>query len=71
MTGITDIALPYQKAFMQATQRRKIWLSSRQIGKTWCLAATLCATALKRDNGLSLCISTGAKAASEIIMKCI
>ena len=27
--------------------------------------------ALKQDNGLSLCISTGAKAASEIIMKCI
>lgn len=71
MTGITDIALPYQKAFLKATQRRKIWLSSRQIGKTWTLALTLCATALKQDNGLSLCISTGAKAASEIIMKCI
>ena len=71
MTGIVDIALPYQKAFLKAPQRRKIWLSSRQIGKTWTLALTLCATALKQDNGLSLCISTGAKAASEIIMKCI
>lgn len=71
MTGIVDIALPYQKQFLQAPQRRKIWLSSRQIGKTWVLALTLCATALKQDNGLSLCISTGAKAASEIIMKCI
>lgn len=71
MTGIVDIALPYQKAFLKAPQRRKIWLSSRQIGKTWLLALTLCATALKQDNGLSLCISTGAKAASEIIMKCI
>lgn len=29
MTGIADIALPYQKAFVNAPQRRKIWLSSR------------------------------------------
>ena len=71
MTGIADIALPYQKAFLKAPQRRKIWLSSRQVGKSWCLALVLCATALKQENGLSLCISTGAKAASEIIMKCI
>lgn len=28
-------------------------------------------TALSTKNGLSLCISTGAKAASEIIVKCI
>lgn len=48
-----------------------MWLSSRQAGKSFCLAGMLVHSALSTQNGLSLCISTGAKAASEIIVKCI
>lgn len=68
---LLDTFLPYQKSFFCNPAKRKIWLSGRQCGKSFCLAGMLAQTALKQDNGLSLCISTGAKAASEIIMKCI
>ena len=68
---LIDTFLPYQKSFFCNPAKRKIWLSGRQCGKSFCLAGMLVHAALKQDNGLSLCISTGAKAASEIIMKCI
>ena len=68
---LLDTFLPYQKSFFCNPAKRKIWLASRQLGKSFCLAGMLVHAALKQDNGLSLCISTGAKAASEIIMKCI
>ena len=68
---LLDTFLPYQKSFFCNPAKRKIWLSGRQCGKSFCLAGMLVHAALKQDNGLSLCISTGAKAASEIIMKCI
>ena len=68
---LLDTFLPYQKSFFCNPAKRKIWLASRQVGKSFCLGGMLVHAALKQDNGLSLCISTGAKAASEIIMKCI
>ena len=68
---LLDTFLPYQKSFFCNPAKRKIWISSRQIGKSFCLGGMLVQTALSTQNGLSLCISTGAKAASEIIMKCI
>lgn len=68
---LIDTFLPYQKSFFCNPAKHKIWLSSRQVGKTFCLAGMLTHSALSTQNGLSLCISTGAKAASEIIMKCI
>ena len=68
---LIDTFLPYQKSFFCNPAKRKIWISSRQIGKSFCLGGMLVHTALSTQNGLSLCISTGAKAASEIIMKCI
>lgn len=55
---------------MQSKKRRKIWLSARQLGKTFAIAALLTERALEKKNGLSLCISTGARAASEIVKKC-
>lgn len=69
MANILDLALPYQKKFILAPQKRKLWLSSRQIGKTWTLAFLASYQALQRKNGLSLCISTGSRAASELIKK--
>lgn len=68
--NISDILLPYQKSFMKDKHKRKIWISSRQIGKSFCVASILCYKALSRNNGLSLCISTGQRAAAEIISKC-
>ena len=68
---LLDTFLPYQKSFFCNPAKRKIWISSRQIGKSFGLGGMLVQTALSTQNGLSLCISTGAKAASEIIMKCI
>ena len=68
---LLDTFLPYQKSFFCNPAKRKIWLASRQTGKSFCLGGMLVHSALSTQNGLSLCISTGAKAASEIIMKCI
>ena len=69
MTAL-DILLPYQRKFFQDRRKRKIWLSSRQVGKSLTIAAMLVCAALQKKNGLSLCISTGARAANEIISKC-
>lgn len=69
MTKILDIFLPYQKKFFTNGRKYKIWLASRQIGKSFTVAGMLVYKALSRKNGLSLCISTGARAAGEIISK--
>ena len=67
---LRDIALPYQQKFIDSPKRRKIWLSSRQIGKSWTCAFISVFKSLTRRNGLSLCISTGSRAASELLKKC-
>ena len=67
--NILDLALPYQRKFILAPQRKKIWVSSRQIGKSWTLAFIATYKALEKKNGLSLCISTGGRAAQELIKK--
>ena len=67
---LIDLAYQYQKDFILNPMKRKIWVSSRQIGKSWSIALLLCYKSLSKKNGLSLCISTGARAASEIIRKC-
>ena len=67
---LIDLAYPYQKDFILNPRKRKIWISSRQIGKSWSIALLLCYKSLSKKNGLSLCISTGSRAASEIIRKC-
>lgn len=67
---LLDIFLPYQKTFFMNDKKRKIWISGRQLGKSFTLAGMLCYKSLMAKNGLSLCISTGARAAGEIIRKC-
>lgn len=56
---------------MQSPKKRKLWISSRQIGKSFTLACMLVYKAFSSQSKLSLCISTGARAAAEIIRKCI
>lgn len=70
MNDLTDIFLDYQKTFFKNKSKRKIWIAGRQIGKSFTVGAILCFKALSKKNGLSLCISTGSRAASEIIRKC-
>ena len=67
---ISDILLPYQKTFLAAPQKRKLWISGRQLGKSLTIAAIMILKSLLHKNGLSICISTGARAAAEIIRKC-
>ena len=67
---ILDIFLPYQKKFFTNPAKRKIWVSSRQIGKSFCVAGILTYKALQKHNGLAICISVNSRSASEIIAKC-
>ena len=67
---LIDLAFPYQKEFITNTSKRKIWISSRQIGKSWAIAFILVRKALEKKNGLTLCISVNSRSASEIIKKC-
>lgn len=66
---LIDLALPYQRRFIEAKKKRKLWLSSRQAGKSWALAVIAAFKACSRPCGLSLCVSTGSRAASELIKK--
>lgn len=68
--NLMDITLPYQRKFIQNPCKRKLWLSSRQIGKSFSCGMIAVYKALFRRNGLSLCISTGSRAASELLKKC-
>lgn len=67
---ISDILLPYQREFFMAPQKRKVWVSSRQIGKSFTIAALLTFQALKKPGNLSLCISVNSRSAAEIVKKC-
>lgn len=70
MKSLKEILLRYQQSFATNSKKRKCWISSRQIGKSFTIAYLLCYKALSSKNGLSLCISVNARSASEIIMKC-
>ena len=58
---LIDLALPYQRRFIEAKKKRKLWLSSRQAGKSWALAGIAAFKACSRPCGLSLCVSTGSR----------
>ena len=66
---ISDILLPYQKRFFLSDMKRRVWVSSRQVGKSFTLAASLVYKALQKDGNLSLCVSVNSRSASEIIRK--
>lgn len=68
---LSNILLPYQKKFILNDKKNKIWLSSRQVGKSFTLSYIANQKALEKTNSLVLCISTGARAVSELIKKCL
>lgn len=68
--NLLKLAYKYQKKFIENPKKRKIFLSSRQIGKSWTLAFIACQVALQKNNSLILMISGGQKSANELIKKC-
>lgn len=68
--SLASLLLPYQKRFITNNKNKKIWLASRQIGKSFSLAFIACYIALQKNNSLCLIISTGQKASNEFIKKC-
>lgn len=68
--NLLSLTYPYQRTFITNPRKRKIWVSSRQIGKSFTIAFIMCAKALSRRNGLSLCVSVNSRSASEILKKC-
>ena len=66
---LIDLMLPYQKEFILAKQKRKLWISSRQIGKSHTIAFLLAYEAIAKPNSVSLCISVNQASAAEIIKK--
>ena len=69
MIRLSDQLLPYQKRFAQSDKRFKLFLSSRQVGKSFVVGYELVKAALSKKNGLAICVSTGARAASELLAK--
>ena len=69
MIKLSDQLLPYQKRFAQSDKRFKLFLSSRQVGKSFVVGYELVKAALSKKNGLAICGSTGARAASELLAK--
>lgn len=67
---LIDFALPYQRKFIQSKAKKKLWLSSRQVGKSWAIAFMAAHSVLQKPNSIGLCISTGARAATELLKKC-
>ena len=67
---IFDVLLPYQQKFVTEKSRKKIWVSSRQIGKSFTLSFIAVLEALRKKNSLVLCISTGSRASEELLKKC-
>ena len=66
---LVDILLPYQKKFASAPQRKKIWVAGRQLGKSFTIAFIMCNKVLQKKGTLGLCVSTGQRAASELLKK--
>lgn len=67
---LVDILLPYQRQFVESPKKKKLWLAGRQLGKSTAIAFELCHKVLQRPGAIGLCISTGARAASELLKKC-
>ena len=66
---LVDLLLPYQRRFAVASQRKKIWVAGRQLGKSFTIAFIMCNKVLKKKGTLGLCVSTGQRAASELLKK--
>lgn len=71
-SNIIQMLRPYQRDLFVSPKRFKIACWSRQSGKSTVMAALLCRTALQHGrDGLSICVSTNLRSASEIMRKVV
>ena len=66
---LKDLLLPYQLEFCRRLKSKSYWISSRQIGKSFTIGYLSAYTALFKKNSLVLLISTGSRAAQELLKK--
>lgn len=69
MTSLYDILLPYQKKIASSNSRKKLICSSRQIGKSFLISYEAVKKSLLKDKSLSILVSTGQRAANELLKK--
>lgn len=67
--NLSQILLPYQLEFCRNLKSKSYWISSRQIGKSFTIGFLSAYTATIKPNSLVLLISTGSRAASELLKK--
>ena len=66
-----DILLPYQKKILLDKSRFKIILCARQVGKSFVMACQAVYNSLVRPKNLTAIVSTGERAAGEMLKKCL
>lgn len=72
MDTILNFLRPYQQELFKSPKRFKIANWSRQTGKSTVMAGLLCYTSLVHEkDGLSICVSTNLRSASEIMKKVV
>lgn len=69
MISPLDLLLPYQRAFVDDEARFKVWLASRQIGKSLALAAEAVRDCAARKNDMWVVLSAGERQALEFMEK--
>ena len=67
--SLLDLLLPYQRRFVLNDRRKKFFLASRQIGKSFCSAFLAVYEALRKNDSIVLVISTGSRSAQEFLVK--
>lgn len=69
MESPLDILFPYQRAFVEDDARFKLFVSSRQIGKSFALAFDVVRDCVLSPNALWLAVSRGERQAKEWLLK--
>ena len=67
--GALDLLLPYQKSWVALPERFKIWVASRQVGKSFACAAECVLRALRQPQSHTIILSSGERAALEFMEK--
>ncbi len=67
--GLYEILLPYQRAFVDDAARFKLWLASRQVGKSMAMAAEAVGACAAHPGDLWVVLSAGERQALEFMEK--
>ncbi len=69
MRPLLDILLPYQRIFLEDKARFKVWLASRQIGKSMTMAAEAVLASVRHPGDMWVVLSAGERQALEFMEK--